>query len=146
MTSRVERTFAMSADQIWDVLSDGWLFTNWVVGASRIRAVDRAWPELGSAVHHSVGVWPVVIDDATTVIASTPGRLLELRARAWPAGEARVTVTLTPSGDQTLVEMCERVTGGPFRAAPSAMIDPVVSWRNRECLTRLEFLVRGRTG
>ncbi|WP_324188972.1 SRPBCC family protein [Nocardia farcinica] len=43
----IERAFA--------VLSDGWLYAGWVVGASHIRDVDPDWPGVGSRIHHSVG-------------------------------------------------------------------------------------------
>ena len=42
------RTVEATPQQVWDVLSDGWLFPLWVVGASRMREVDDHWPEVGS--------------------------------------------------------------------------------------------------
>jgi len=39
-----QRWFNCSAEQVWDVLGDGWLYPLWVVGASRIRDVDDGWP------------------------------------------------------------------------------------------------------
>ncbi|WP_281727906.1 MULTISPECIES: hypothetical protein [unclassified Rhodococcus (in: high G+C Gram-positive bacteria)] len=39
--------------------------------ASHIRAVDSAWPSQGSSIHHSVGLWPAVLDDTTTVLDSS---------------------------------------------------------------------------
>ena len=42
-------------EKVWEVLSDGWLYPLWVVGASRMRAVDEHWPALGARLHHSVG-------------------------------------------------------------------------------------------
>jgi len=50
------------AEAVWAVVSDGWLYANWVVG-SRVRAVDPGWPAEGCRIHHSFGVWPAVIDD-----------------------------------------------------------------------------------
>ena len=44
-----------SIDDVWSVLSDGWLYPLWVVGASRMRDVDPDWPAVGSRIHHSVG-------------------------------------------------------------------------------------------
>jgi hypothetical protein len=43
-----------------------------VVGASRIREVEPDWPAKGSRIHHSFGVWPLVIDDDTEVLRSEP--------------------------------------------------------------------------
>ena len=48
---------------VFAVLADGWLYPSWVVGASRVRGVDGTWPQPGSRIHHSVGVWPLLIDD-----------------------------------------------------------------------------------
>ena len=90
---------------VWEVLADGWLYPLWVVGASRIRDVDPSWPEQGSQIAHSVGAWPMLIDDTTEVTECRPGQLLALRARAWPAGEAAVEIRLTGSGSDTEVTM-----------------------------------------
>ncbi len=80
---------------VWEILADGWLYPLWVVGASRIRDVDPSWPEQGSQIAHSVGAWPMLIDDTTEVTECRPGQLLALRARAWPAGEAAVEIRLS---------------------------------------------------
>jgi uncharacterized protein YndB with AHSA1/START domain len=81
---------------VWEVLADGWLYPLWVVGASRIRDVDVSWPEQGSQIAHSVGAWPMLIDDTTEVTECRPGQLLALRARAWPAGEAAAAPARLP--------------------------------------------------
>ena len=60
----VEREIAASADDVWAVLEDGWLYPTWVVGASRMRDVDDNWPEVGSRLHHSVGNWPLLPSSA----------------------------------------------------------------------------------
>jgi hypothetical protein len=52
-------------DDVWAVLSDGWLYPTWVVGATRMRDVDSTWPQTGSKLHHSAGVWPAVVNDNT---------------------------------------------------------------------------------
>ena len=36
-------------------LSDGWLYSNWVVGTSHMRAVEAEWPAAGSRLHHCLG-------------------------------------------------------------------------------------------
>ena len=45
--SRNVRTLAAPPAAVWNVLSDGWLFPVWVVGASRMREVDDHWPPSG---------------------------------------------------------------------------------------------------
>ncbi|MDI3193607.1 hypothetical protein QK290_04985 [Pseudarthrobacter sp. AL07] len=37
-------------------------------------AVDAQWPGTGSRLHHSVGHWPLVINDSTSVAAVGAGR------------------------------------------------------------------------
>ena len=94
-------------EQVWEVLSDGWLYPVWVVGASRMREVDVHWPAVGSKLHHSVGLWPLLIDDNTEVTATVPGHSVTLRARAWPVGEAEVHIRLVPVGAETEVRITE---------------------------------------
>ena len=52
---------------VFAVLADGWLFSSWVVGAARGRAVDAGWPKPGARIHHSFGVWPVMVTDVAEV-------------------------------------------------------------------------------
>jgi len=60
----VTRDLQCSPAAVLAVLADGWTYATWVVGTSRIRAVESSWPEPGARVLHSFGVWPAVIDDA----------------------------------------------------------------------------------
>ena len=131
-------------DQVWEVLSDGWLFPLWVVGATRMRDVDDSWPQPGSRLHHSVGTWPLTIDDITKVVDSTPGVRLELEAHAWPAGRADVTILLHPQGAETEVVIEEQAVAGPGALVPKMAQDPLLNWRNVETLRRLAFLVERR--
>lgn len=108
--------------------------------------VDADWPAPGSCIHHSVGVWPGLVDDHTRVLASDPERSLTLCARAWPMGEAEVQVTLTPSGEQTEVAIHEDIVSGPGVLVPGLVRQPALMWRNSETLRRLRLLVEGRAG
>ena len=94
--SRTSRVFHCTPDDVFDVLADGWSFATWVVGAARIRDVSEGWPAEGTQIHHSVGGWPLLIDDTTTVRRSERPRLLELTVRAWPSGEGVVRITCRP--------------------------------------------------
>jgi uncharacterized protein YndB with AHSA1/START domain len=140
--SRVIKTVP---DHVWDVLADGWLYPLWVVGATRMRAVDASFPEVGSKLHHSAGVWPVVINDETEVLACDRGRSLRLRAAGWPMGEAEVVITLTASGAHTHVELREDAVSGPGAYLPAALRTPMIAWRNTETLRRLAFVAEGRS-
>jgi uncharacterized protein YndB with AHSA1/START domain len=130
---------------VWQVLSDGWLFPLWVVGTSRIRQVDAAWPEAGARLHHSVGLWPVLSDDHTEVLAVEPERRLELQARAWPLGEARVILTLEAVDAGTKVTIEEDLTVGPGALLPKPVRAASLHWRNTETLRRLKMLAEGRS-
>lgn len=142
----VTQTFNSPAADVWKVIADGWLYSSWVVGASRIRAVDAHWPEVGSRLHHSVGAWPLVIDDSTKVTAVEPGKSLELIARGWPLGEAKVRITLEDEGPRCRVSIIEDAIHGPGRAVPKMLRDPAITIRNRETLKRLELMAAGGAG
>ena len=81
-----------SPEDVARVLGNGWLYASWVVGASRMRSVDDEWPAPGSKLHHSVGTWPLVLNDSTEVLEWKPGERMVLRARGWPIGVAQVTI------------------------------------------------------
>jgi hypothetical protein len=138
------RNVSATPDDDWRVLSDGWLYPLWVVGASRMREVDDTWPQVGSKLHHSVGVWPLLIDDSTSVTECVPGSRISLRARAWPAGEAAVTITLTAAGGQTEVAIEEDAVSGPGVLVPKPVRAALLKWRNVETLRRLAFLAERR--
>ncbi|WP_457945869.1 SRPBCC family protein [Pseudarthrobacter sp. alpha12b] len=144
--STVSQLFNSSSADVWRVIADGWLYSGWVVGASRIRDVDAEWPQAGAQLHHSVGAWPLVIDDSTRVTAVEPGRSLELVARGWPMGEAKVEMTLEDRGNQCLVTMAEDAIRGPGKLMPKVLRDPLISARNRETLRRLELMAVGGAG
>lgn len=143
--STTTRTVSATPEQVWEVLADGWLYPLFVVGASRMREVDDTWPAVGSRLHHSVGTWPLLIDDTTEVLEVEEGRRLLLKARGWPAGEAHVEISLEPSGADTVVTMKEDATAGPGTLVPKPLRDAQLHWRNVEALRRLAFVVEGRT-
>jgi uncharacterized protein YndB with AHSA1/START domain len=143
--STVTRTINASPERVWEVLADGWLYPGFVVGASRMRDVDAAWPAVGSRVHHSVGLWPALINDDTEVTESRTNQLLALRARGWPLGEADVQFRLTPTGDgSTEVTIEENVASGPGLLVPPPIKGLTITWRNIETLRRLAFIAESR--
>jgi uncharacterized protein YndB with AHSA1/START domain len=131
-------------DKVWAVLSDGWLYPSWVVGATRMRDVEPAWPATGSKLHHSAGVWPLVINDNTEVLECDPGRFLKLRARGWPLGEAEVAITLSAAGADTSVEIREKAVSGPGALVPAPLENLLIGFRNTETLRRLAFIAEKR--
>ena len=143
--ARVTRSVKAPAEAVWAVLADGWLYPTWVVGASRVRDVDATWPEPSSEIHHSFGVWPFVVNDETTCLATEVGRRMVLRPQGWPMGEAEVVITITPTGAETCdVEIVEDAVKGPGVLVPQVVRQPVVAVRNAETLQRLAFVAEGR--
>jgi hypothetical protein len=57
------RDTTATRQQVWDQIADGWTYSQWVVGNSRMRAVDPKWPTPDSTIRHSIGVWPLLLDD-----------------------------------------------------------------------------------
>jgi uncharacterized protein YndB with AHSA1/START domain len=142
--NRVAQEVEATPDEVWSVLADGWLYPLWVVGATRMREVEDAWPAEGARIHHSVGVWPLVIDDHTEVLEADEGRRLRLQARAWPGGEAEVILHLEPRGDGTVVTIEEDLVAGPARLMPTPARSLLLKIRNRETLRRLAWLAERR--
>jgi len=139
----VRRTIDALPAQVWAVLSDGWLYPSWVVGASRMRDVDASWPAPGSELHHSVGMWPLLLDDRTEVLGAEPQKQLRLKAHGWPAGAAEVLIDLEPVGSGTEVTIREDAIAGPATLIPPPVRQLGVIPRNRETLRRLAFLAEG---
>ncbi len=141
----INRRVDAPAEAVWQVLSDGWTYATWVVGASRVRDVDAQWPATGTRIHHSFGPWPAVIQDYTRVEHSEPERELVLKARGWPVGEARVVLTLTPVGPQSCqLSIQEDAIAGPGRGMPRPLRQAVIGPRNKETLYRLALIAEGR--
>lgn len=138
------RVMDCAPEHVFDILADGWSYATWVVGAARIRAVDKQWPAPGSKIHHSVGAWPLMIHDNSEVESVDAPHQILLTVRAWPTGEGRVKIAVSPEGSRTRVTMTEDATGGPavmlFKPARQLML----RFRNAESLRRLAYLAQGR--
>jgi hypothetical protein len=140
----VRHTIAAPPEKVWEVLADGWVYPTWVVGATRMRRVDGHWPQPGSKLHHSVGVWPAVINDFTEVLDWVEGERLLLRAHGWPAGAAEVELGLEPCDGGTEVTMREDAVAGPGRLVPQPVRQVLSVVRNREGLRRLGLIAEHR--
>ena len=134
---------AVPPSRVWETLADGWLYSAWVVGTSKIRAVDSDFPAPGTKIYHAVGLWPVLLEDETEVLESRPEQRLVLQARAWPMGEATVTLELVPTADGTAVRMIETPTKGPASWVNNPVAEKMLRHRMAECLNRLVPLVEG---
>jgi uncharacterized protein YndB with AHSA1/START domain len=132
-------------EDVFAVLTDGWSYAAWVVGASRIRDVDPPWPEPGGTIHHSVGAWPVLIDDTTTCLEYEPPQRLLLRVRVWPAGHGEVEFRVSETAEGSRIVMTEQATSGPISLLPKAAADLILHPRNAETLRRLKLLAEKRS-
>ena len=142
---RVSRQVAAPAEAVWAVLADGWQYATWVVGASRVRAVDQEWPQAGSKLEHSFGPWPAVISDATVVEEAQEPHRLVLNAKGWPMGEARVSIEVVPDGPGSCtVSLAEDAITGPGKVVPMPVRQAMILPRNREALRRLAYIAEGR--
>ena len=139
------RTMNCSPEAVFAVLADGWIFPTWVVGASRMRDVDDAWPVVGSKLQHSFGVWPALINDETTVLEWDPPRRMVIQPKGWPIGEARVALDVKPRGHGCVVRITEDAVKGPGALVPSFLLDPPLYLRNIETLRRLAYIAEGKS-
>ncbi len=114
----VIRHITAPRERVWEVLADGWTYSQWVVGNSRIRAVDEDWPAPGSTIHHTIGLWPLAINDETVVERCTPQEELVLLATLTPFTAARISLRLAEIPDGCRVEM-QRGAGHLATAADS---------------------------
>jgi uncharacterized protein YndB with AHSA1/START domain len=140
----VQRRLNCSPEQVFAVLRDGWTYPVWVVGASRMRSVDEGWPAPGTKLHHSFGVWPLLLNDTTEVLELDPGHRLVLEAGGWPIGNARVEITVEAAVDGSLVSMAEDVSDGPARLVPQPVRVAGIDVRNRETLRRLAYVAESQ--
>ncbi|MBN3510144.1 SRPBCC family protein [Mycolicibacterium septicum] len=141
----VKRDTTATRKQVWDVIADGWTYSQWVVGNTRMRAVDPNWPAPGSVIHHTIGIWPMALNDETVVESCTPGEELVLLAKARPFGLARIALRLSDTSSGSRIEMAEVPVGGPLNWVPRRLALAVAYPRNRECTERLVTLAERRT-
>ena len=116
-----------------------------VVGTRTIRSFHPRWPELGTEIHHSVGIGPLVLRDTTEVIGAEPPRLLVLEARIRPLGVLRVELRFAPRSGDTLLTIDETALTGPV-ALPGIhlLVDGMIAVRNQEMARRVGRLVEAR--
>jgi uncharacterized protein YndB with AHSA1/START domain len=133
-------------DIVYDVLTDAEAYSQWVVGAKRVRATDRQWPRRGGRFHHTVGVGPAKIRDSSRIVAKRGRRHLELDVRFRPIGTAHVELDLQPlsRGRRTRVVMRERPTSGPVRWFFGRPLDLAFWGRNAWSLRRLRRVAEDR--
>jgi len=123
---------------IFSVLRDGWSYARWVVGTSKIREVDEAWPQPGARLHFRLGRGPLSKEDETRSMRLVDGSELELEAVGRPLGTARVDFRVDAVRDGSLVTIIEHPTKGPLATLHNPGFELLVYLRNVETLRRLE--------
>ena len=144
MTETTRRTLDAGNDAVWRILTDPWLLPMWLVGVTSVRQVDPAWPAHGARTSVYVGTWPVMVPATCHVTESDPGRLLAFETRRWPLGHSEIRLETQEATAGTTASLRETPLSGPGHLTPEAVRTPLLDWRNRESLIRLEFLARGR--
>ncbi|MFD5835973.1 SRPBCC family protein [Streptomyces collinus] len=135
--ARNRRLILSSPSEVWDLLSDGHRYGEWVSGTQQVTAADPHWPEVGARLQVRVGLGPLVLDDTCVVRICEPRRRLELEARADPFGAARIAMNLIPWGENTLFVLDWHPLRGPGIRMHGLPVDYVVSIRNGMMLTKL---------
>ena len=138
------RHMQATPEEVFEVLLDPECYPDWVVGARHVRGVDDAWPAVGSAFYHRVGVEGADVKDKTSLRALDAPKRIELTAYARPLGIARVVVEAEAADDGTHVKIHETPEEGTKLKLISLLVDPFIYLRNVESLRRLEKTVRAR--
>ncbi|PWI12022.1 SRPBCC family protein [Streptomyces sp. NWU339] len=135
--ARNRRLILSSPSRVWDLLSDGRRYGEWVSGTQQVTAADPHWPEVGARLQVRVGVGPLVLGDTCVVRICEPQRRLELEAKADPFGAARIAMNLIPWGESTLFLLEWHPLRGPGIRMHGLPVDYLVSIRNGMMLTKL---------
>src|ERR1700759_1359568 len=115
----VTRDTSASRSPAWAPIAAGGAPSQGGVGNSRMRAVDPNWPEVGSTIRHSIGVWPLLLDDATLVEDCQPLQQLVLLPKGRPFGKARITRQLSNiDNGGCRITMAEVPVGAPMGWVP----------------------------
>lgn len=133
-----------SVAQVWEQLSDGWSYAEWVVGTRRIRAVDPGWPEVGTGLTYQAGLGPFTFEGRTWSRLCVPPQQLELEAVAAPGASVRISVRLMEWDRQALVVIDEHPLRGPHLLLENPVVEMILTVRNRFLLRRLAELVKQR--
>jgi len=137
----VRQTIDAARDDVFNTIADPRTYPDWLVGAQRIRHVDKAFPEPGSRFDHSVGpTEEVTVDDDTKAIAVQGHRRLVLEVHAGPL-QGEVEFKLKKRGDDA-TEIClrERAIGSPA-VVLTPLMRPVLAARNHASLRKLKELL-----
>lgn len=131
---------------VWDVLADGNLYADWVVGTSDSTPGAGQWPQVGATLTYEVRLGPLRLNNESVVRHKVDGSLLEIEAKAGSLGTARISVELRPWGEQCLVIVDEHPLRGPGGLLHNAGAEALIQVRHRTMLARLARLCEAEAG
>ncbi|MGP3998852.1 SRPBCC family protein [Streptomyces sp. 8N706] len=126
---------------VWNVLSNGDQYADWVVGTRDSSALDDSWPAEGSALRYRVKLGRWTVEGNTVSRFCDPPRRLELEAQSGPLGTARIAIEVRPWGQDALVIVDEHPLSGPGARVHNVALDAVFQLRHRNMLKRLARVV-----
>ncbi|MYY00750.1 MULTISPECIES: SRPBCC family protein [unclassified Streptomyces] len=126
---------------VWKVLADGTLYSDWVVGTSDSRPRRGAWPEVGSSITYTLGLGPWSMQGTTYVRRCEAPHVLELEADSGRIGTARIALEVRQWGENALVTLDEHPLRGPAGKLHNTAADALIQLRHRSVLARLATTV-----
>lgn len=134
------RLIKVSPEAVWEVLSDGRRYAQWVVGTAESHPVRGQWPRRDAAIEYEIRLGPLSLRNETVVRYCEERRHLELEAHAGLLGTARISVELRPWGEHCLVIVDEHPLRGTGGMLHNAGFEALIQLRHRTMLARLARL------
>ncbi|MEH0420452.1 SRPBCC family protein [Streptomyces sp. B21-083] len=131
------RLIKASPARVWEVLSDGTRYAEWVVGTESSRPVSGQWPQQGAAIGYKVRLGPFRVGNETVVRRCQEGSVLELEAAAGVLGTARIAIELREWGEHCLVIVDEHPLQGAGGTLHNVGFEALIQLRHRAMLARL---------
>ncbi|WP_395576456.1 SRPBCC family protein [Streptomyces sp. BK79] len=140
------RLVQASPAAVWDVLANGDLYVEWVVGPSEVTPKSGQWPQVGATIAYEVRLGPLRLNNESVVRRCEEGSVLELEAKAGRLGTGRIAIELRPWGENCLVIVDEHPLRGPGGLVHNAAVEALIQVRHRAMLARLAKLCEAQAG
>lgn len=136
----------VNADQetVFGVLLDPHAYSDWVVGAYKVRDVDADWPAEGSSFHHQLARSSGGAKDKTTIIDIERPRQITLKAYARPLGAVEVKIRVEQVDSASLVVIDESPAKDSKLRQIKRLLDVFIYLRNIDSLRRLARIAEDR--
>jgi len=129
------RRIPRPVEDVFATISDPRTYPDWLVGAQRIRSVDRSFPAPGAEFEHSVGpTGAVTVDDSSEVLDADAPHHLRLKVRAG-LFTATVDFEVHDAGEGSEVRFTELPSGWARPLTP--LLRPLLHARNERSLRQL---------